>query len=83
MLRKRPDWSRKLPRPIVIPDIMTMTTLADVRELVDRLLPDGHRKRQTWQHVARCLAAAALGGEIEDCAASLRLALSIERVPVE
>jgi len=83
MLRKRPDWSRKLPRPIVIPDVITLSTLADVRELVEKHLPPAHRKRETWQHVARCLAAAALGGEIDDCAVALRLVLSLERVTVE
>jgi hypothetical protein len=51
MLRKRADWSRPLPRPLVIPTVMTLKTLADVRELM-RHLPPEHRERPTWRHVA-------------------------------
>jgi hypothetical protein len=57
---------------------MTLKTLADVRELVERRLPDGHRQRSTWQHVEKQLNAAALGKVV---AVPLRLVLQLERVP--
>ena len=81
-LLSRPNWSRPLPRPLKIPSVMTLKTLADVRELVERRLPDGHRQRSTWQHVEKQLNAAALG-EVEtiDVAVPLRLVLQLERVP--
>jgi len=60
---------------------MTLKTLADVRELVERRLPDGHRSRSTWRHVAKQLAAAAEGSDIDDVVVSLRLVLQLERVP--
>jgi len=51
MSSKRADWSRKLPRSLTIPTVMTLKTLADVRELM-RHLPAEHRERPTWRHVA-------------------------------
>jgi hypothetical protein len=39
MSDKRPDWSKRLPRPIIIP---LVRTLADVRELLRHLLKE-HR----------------------------------------
>jgi DNA-directed RNA polymerase specialized sigma24 family protein len=44
---------------------MKLATLADVRALMQHL-PDGHRQRSTWRHVAKQLAAAADGGDIND-----------------
>ena len=78
----RPNWSRPLPRPLKIPSVMTLKTLADVRELVEHHLPDGHRQRSTWQHVEKQLNAAALG-EVEtiEVAVPLQLVLQLERVP--
>ena len=78
----RPDWSRPLPQPLEIPSIMTLTTLADVRELLKHL-PKGHRERSTWRHVAACLEEAARGGDPVDVNVPLRLVLSMEGVPYQ
>jgi hypothetical protein len=76
----RLNWSRPLPRPLVIPGVMELTTLADVRELIKHL-PKGHRERSTWRHVAACLDEAVLG-EVDtiDVAVPLQMVLSMEGV---
>ncbi len=73
----RPNWSRALPRPLVIPTVMTLKTLANVRELM-RHLPAEHRERPTWRHVAAELEKAAAGADTVDVA--LRLVLMLENV---
>jgi hypothetical protein len=79
--RTRPNWSRPLPRPLKIPSVVTLKTLADVRTLMQHL-PDGHRERSTWQHVEKQLNAAARGEtETIDVAVPLLLVLQLERVP--
>jgi hypothetical protein len=55
---KRPDWSCRLPRPLTIPSIMKLATLADVKALLSHL-PVHTRTKATWQHVAAKLDAAA------------------------
>ena len=75
----RPNWSRALPRPLVIPTVMTLKTLADVRKLM-RHLPAEHRERPTWRHVAAELEQAAAGADTVDVAVALRLALMLENV---
>ena len=81
-LRNLADWSRKLPRPLVIPSLTTLTTLADVRELLKHL-PKGHRERSTWQHVAVCLNEAAAGGSTVDVSVPLQMVLSMAGVPYQ
>ena len=68
-----------MPRPIVIPEIMTLKTLADARSLM-RHLPIGHAQRPIWKHVASELAKAAAHGNAAEASIALRLALMIEGV---
>lgn len=76
----RADWSRPLPQPLVIPTVMTLKTLADVRALM-RHLPKDRRTRSTWRHVEKQLAEAAAGAaDTADAVMSLRLALMLEKV---
>ncbi len=75
----RPNWSRALPRRLVIPKVMTLRTLGDVRELM-RHLPKEHRARPTWRHVAAELEKAAIGADVIGVTIALRPALMLERV---
>jgi len=59
---------------------MTLSTLADVRRLIEKHLPDDRRERSTWRHVATQLAEAAHGADPADAAISLRLVLMLEGV---
>ena len=49
--RPRHDWSKPLPLPMVIPEMMALQTLADVQKLM-RHLPADRRERSTWRHIA-------------------------------
>jgi len=76
----RPDWPRKLPRPLKLPTITTLRTLGDIRALLKNL-PAGRREQSTWRHVADRLNEAARGGDINDAVIALRMVLQLERVP--
>ena len=78
-MRKHADWARRLPRQIIIPQVMKLATLADVRALMQHL-PDGHRERSTWRYVEAQVADAASGGDIVGAYISLLLVLTLERI---
>jgi hypothetical protein len=70
MMAKRSDWSRPLPRPLVIPKVMTLRTLADVRVLIAKHLPKQCRERPTWRLVADRVHEAAAGRRHRRCRGS-------------
>jgi len=73
-------WSRPLPSPLVIPSIMTMASLADVRIFVTKHLPEPCRSRPHWLAVARDIEAAARGGDLGEASMAIRFALLVEGV---
>jgi hypothetical protein len=79
LLRKRPDWSQRLPRTITIPEVMTLRTLADVRELLGHL-PERCRYKSTWEYLADRLTEAASNGDTQSVAVPLKMVLLMEGV---
>jgi hypothetical protein len=75
----RPNWSRALPRPLTIPSIMDLKTLADVRTLLGRLSKET-RAKGTWQHVETKLKQAAANGDATELWAALQIVLMMEKV---
>jgi hypothetical protein len=75
----RLDWSCALPRPLVIPKVMTLKTLADVRELM-RHIPADRRERSTWRPLHAQHGKAAAGADPADVAIALRMVLMLESV---
>jgi hypothetical protein len=79
-MAKRPNWSTPLPRPITIPQVMILTTLADVRKLLGHI-PKERRELSTLRHVEATLQACAAGEEPLNTSIALQLVLQCERVP--
>ena len=77
LAKRQTGRAPSLSRP-VIPTVMTLKTLADVRELL-RHLPEDRRARPTWRHVAE-LDRAAAGADPIDVSIALRMALMLEGV---
>jgi hypothetical protein len=79
-MAKRPDWSTPLSRPLTIPNVMTLRTLADVAELLG-YIPKQRRALSSWQHVEKTLQACARGDDPANIGVALQLVLQAERVP--
>jgi len=79
-MAKRPKWSQPLPRPITIPQVMTLKTLGDVRKLIGHI-PKDRRALSSWQHVEATLQACAAGDDPENISVALQIVLQAERVP--
>jgi hypothetical protein len=72
------DWSRPLPRSLDVASVLTVTTIGDVRTLIERHLPAAHRELPHWRGVAQALAAASRGGDTTAVEAALWLAAALE-----
>jgi hypothetical protein len=64
----------------MIPGIMTLRTLGDVRAFMRRI-PKDRRSVETWQVVQRRLEAAASGGDVIEVYVALQMVLQLECVP--
>ena len=71
---------RALPRPLVIPSMMKLTKLDDVRTLIEKHLPKKTRAKSTWKHVEATLKQAASGGDTAELWAPLQMVLMLEGV---
>jgi len=59
---------------------MTLVTLGDVRDLIERHLPAATRNKSTWQYMTAQLTEAARGGDTVNVAVPLQMVLSMEGV---
>ena len=79
-----PNWSQPLPWPIVIPQVMKLATLGDVRRRVDKHLPAEYRSKFARRKLAALLRRAAQGeDEAAKVSTALQIILKIERVPFQ
>jgi hypothetical protein len=79
-LMAKNSWSTPLPRPITIPQVMTLKTLADVRKLLGHI-PRERRELSTWKHVEKTLHECAAGDDPANISVALQIVLQGERVP--
>jgi hypothetical protein len=77
----RPELVAALAAPIIIPDVMELATLADVRILVEKQLPAEYRSKFSWRQLAGLLRRAAEGQQdVAEVSRALRIVLQLEGV---
>jgi hypothetical protein len=74
----RPNWSRPLPKLLIVSGVMTAATLNDVRVMIERHVPAASRAKEMWRYVSNELRKAALGSDTAEFSAVLEMALSME-----
>jgi hypothetical protein len=74
----RPNWSRPLPKLLIVSGVLRVATLNDVRVMIERHLPVPSRAGEMWGYVSNELQEAALGGDTAEFFSVLEMALSIE-----
>jgi hypothetical protein len=75
------DWSRPLPRPLTIPEVMKLATLDDVRVLMQKHLPAEYRAKFAWRQLAAMLRRTTQGKtDCAELATALQLVLKLEGV---
>jgi class 3 adenylate cyclase len=47
---RRPNWSRPLPKLLIVSGVMTAATLNDVRVMIERHLPAASRANEMWRY---------------------------------
>ena len=76
-----PNWAQPLPRPIIIPEVMELDTLADVRALIEKHLPAEYRAKFGSRQLAGMLRRAAQGKEdAAEVSTAWQMVLKLERV---
>jgi hypothetical protein len=78
----RQDWSHPLTRPLTIPGVMKLRTLADVRTLIGHL-PKAARAQDRWQYIQRELQQAAVTGDAKQVSIALQMAMMLDRIEYE
>jgi len=74
----RPNWSRPLPKLLIVSGVTTAATLNDVRVMIERHLPVASRTNEMWRYVFNELREAALGDDAAEFSSVLDMALSLE-----
>jgi hypothetical protein len=73
------NWSQPLSRPLDFASVIRLTTLDDVRSLVEKHLPETHRDLPHWRSISGALRDAATGvGDPVDVEVALMLAGAVE-----